>query len=240
MFKKILIAACLSLFALQASADEASLKKKFEAAYPKIKIESIVKTPFAGLYEVFFSGQIIYTDEEMSFLIAEGHLVDPKTKRDITGDRLEELNKVDFASLPLDKAIKVVKGNGKRKLVVFSDVDCPYCKRLERNELTNLTDVTVYTFLYPIDQLHPDAKNKSKSIWCAKDRVAAWNNWILHDKLPGSASSCETPIELVGDLARRYGVVSTPTLVFEDGKRLLGAYPHKEIETRLQAASAKK
>jgi len=237
MFKKIITVACLGLFAMQAVADEASLKQKIEAAYPKFTVDSVVKTPYAGLYEVFMGGQIIYTDEEMNFLIAEGHLVDPKTKRDITGERLEELTKIDFASLPLEKAIKVVKGNGKRKLVVFSDVDCPYCKRLERNELSNITDVTVYTFLYPIDQLHPDAKNKSKSIWCAKDRVAAWNNWILHDELPGNAESCETPIEIVGELAKKYGVVSTPTLVFENGKRLLGAYPHKEIEARLKAAS---
>lgn len=237
MFKKIITAAVLGLFAMQAIADEASLKQKIEAAYPKFTVDSVVKTPYAGLYEVFMGGQIIYTDEDMSFLIAEGHLVDPKTKRDITGERLEELTKIDFESLPLEKAIKVVKGNGSRKLVVFSDVDCPYCKRLERNELSNITDVTVYTFLYPIDQLHPDAKNKSKSIWCAKDRVAAWNNWILQDKLPGNAETCETPIEVVGELAKKYGVVSTPTLVFENGKRLLGAYPHKEIEARLKDAS---
>ena len=237
MFKKLITAACLGVFALQAVADEASLKQKIEAAYPKFKVDSVVKTPYEGLYEVFMGGQIIYTDEAMNFLIAEGHLVDPKTKRDITGERLEELNKIDFASLPLEKAIKVVKGNGKRKLVVFSDVDCPYCKRLERNELSNITDVTIYTFLYPIYQLHPDAKNKSQSIWCAKDRVAAWNNWILHDKLPGNSEACETPIEFVGALAQKHGVVSTPTLVFENGKRLLGAYPHKEIEMRLKAAS---
>lgn len=237
MLKKLIIAACLGLFVLQAVADEASLKLKIEAAYPKFTVDSVVKTPYEGLYEVFMGGQIIYTDENMTFLIAEGHLVDPKSKRDITGERLEELNKIDFASLPLDKAIKVVKGNGKRKLVVFSDVDCPYCKRLERNELSNITDVTVYTFLYPIDQLHPDAKNKSKSIWCAKDRVAAWSNWILHDKLPGNTETCETPIELVGKLTKKYGVVSTPTLVFENGKRLLGAYPYKEIEAHLTAAS---
>lgn len=237
MLKQLIVGLSLSLFAFHAVADEASLKKKIEAAYPKFTVDSVTKTPYAGLYEIFMGGQIIYTDETMSFLIAEGHLVDPKTKKDITGARLEELNKIDFASLPLDKAIKMVKGNGKRKLVVFSDVDCPYCKRLERNELSNITDVTVYTFLYPIDQLHPDAKNKSKSIWCAKDREVAWNNWILHDKLPGNAKDCETPIELVGDLARKYGVVSTPTLVFENGKRLLGAYPHKEIETRLKAAT---
>ncbi|HQS38242.1 MAG TPA: DsbC family protein, partial [Methylotenera sp.] len=157
----IVVMATLSTLAM---ADEASVKKAIEAAYPKFKVDKVTKTPYAGLYEVFMGGQIIYTDEKLTFLIAEGRLVDPKTKKDITGERLEELTRIDFNTLPLDQAIKVVKGNGSRKLVVFSDVDCPYCKRLERNELANITDVTVYTFLYPIDQLHPDAANKSKLI----------------------------------------------------------------------------
>jgi len=185
-------------------------------------------------------GQIIYTDEKVSFLIAEGHMVDTKTKKDITGERLEELTKIDFASLPLDQAIKVVKGNGSRKLVVFSDVDCPYCKRLERNELSNINDVTIYTFLYPIEQLHPDAASKSKLIWCASDRVKAWSDWILRDQLPSAAGNCEVPLEKVGQLARKIGVTSTPTLIFADGRRMLGAQPYKEIERMLSAVAAKK
>lgn len=224
------------------SADEASLKAAIEAAYPKFKVESITKTPYGGLYEVFMGGQIVYTDEKLTFLIAEGHLVDPKTKKDVTGERLEELTKVDFNSLPLDQAIKIVKGNGSRKLVVFSDVDCPYCKRLERNELSHITDVTIYTFLYPLQQLHPDAPAKSKSIWCAANRPKAWQDWILNEKLPATTGNCEVPLEQVGDLARKFGVTSTPTMFFADGKRMLGAQPYKEIEKGIQqaAASAKK
>lgn len=236
MLKKLGVAAIFGAMALTAIADEASLKKAIEAAYPKFKVESVTKTPYAGLYEVFMGGQIIYTDEKLTFLIAEGHLVDPKTKKDITGERLEELTKIDFSSLPLDQAIKVVKGNGSRKLVVFSDVDCPFCKRLEQNELSNITDVTIYTFLYPIEQLHPDAANKSKAIWCASNRVKAWNDWIFNNKLPTSTAKCEVPLEKVGELARKYGVSSTPTLFFADGRRLLGAQPYKEIEGYLQAA----
>ena len=234
--------AALSLLAISqfALADEASLKKALEAAYPKFKIESVVKTPYTGLYEVFMGGQIIYTDEKLTFLIAEGRLVDPKTKKDITGERMEELTKIDFSSLPLDQAIKVVKGNGSRKLVVFSDVDCPYCKRLEQNELSNINDVTIYTFLYPIEQLHPDAAAKSKSIWCANNRAKAWNEWIFNNKLPATTGNCEVPLEKVGDLARKIGVTSTPTLIFADGKRMLGAQPYKEIEKYLQAATLKK
>ena len=239
MIKQLVAYAVLSSLSVAAMADEASLKKAVEAAYPKFKVESVSKTPYLGLYEVFMAGQIIYTDEKMSFLIAEGRLVDPKSKKDLTAERMDELTKIDFAKLPLDQAIKVVKGNGSRKLVVFSDVDCPYCKRLEQNELSNITDVTVYTFLYPIVQLHPDAAAKSKSIWCASNRVKAWDDWIMRNQLPKNAVNCDVPLEKVGDLAKSLDITSTPTLIFADGKRMLGAQPYKEIERALQAAARK-
>ena len=218
-----------------ACADESSLKKKIEAAYPKFKVESVVKTPYSGLYEVFMGGQIVYTDEKLTFLIAEGQLVDPKTKKNITGERLAELTKIDFNSLPLDKAIKVVKGNGSRKIAVFSDVDCPFCKRLEQNEFSHMTDITIYTFLYPLEQLHPNAAEKSKLIWCADDRVKAWNDWVFNNKLPKSAGNCDVPLEEVGELARKVGVASTPTLIFSNGKRMMGAQPYQTIEETMQA-----
>lgn len=240
-FKQYVLAAVMAMSVSGVSmADEASLKKAIEAAYPKFKVDSVTKTPYPGLYEVFMGGQIVYTDDKLSFLIAEGRLVDPKTKKDITGERLEELTKIDFNSLPLNQAIKVVKGNGSRKLVVFSDVDCPFCKRLEQNELANVDDVTIYTFLYPIESLHPDAANKSKSIWCAPNRVKAWNDWIFNNQLPTSAAKCDVPLERVGELARKVGVTSTPTLFFADGKRMLGAQPYKEIERYLQTAAKAK
>ncbi len=244
MFKKIvsaaLLGAVLSAVATLAFADEASVKKALEAAYPRFKVDKVTKTPFAGLYEVFMGGQIIYTDEKLSYLFVEGVLVDTKTKRNLTEDRMAELTKIDFNSLPLDQAIKVVKGDGSRKLVVFSDVDCPYCKQLERKELSQIDNVTIYTYLYPIEQLHPDAAAKSKLIWCAKDRVKAWDDWIMRDTLPTAAANCEVPLEKVGALAKKVGANSTPTLFFADGKRMLGAQPHKEIEKALVAASAKK
>lgn len=228
----------LAVLPTQALADEASLRKAFETTYPKMQVGSITKTPYSGLYEVFVNGQIIYSDDKLSFLITEGHLVDPKTKRDITGERLEELTKIDFSTLPLEQAIKVVKGNGSRKLVVFSDPDCPFCKRLEQKELVNITDVTIYTFLYPLEQLHPDAANKAKAIWCAADRNKAWQDWALNNQLPKSAGTCETPLAKVAELARKTGVSSTPTLFFSDGKRMLGAYPAQEIEKAMNSSVA--
>ena len=233
MFKKLLATALLSFAAANVYADEASMRKAIEAAYPKMSVESIVKTPYAGLYEVYMNGQIVYTDEKFNFLIAEGHLVDSKTKRDVTTDRLADLSKIDFSSLPLDQAIKVVKGNGSRKMAVFSDPDCPFCKRLEQNELINISDVTIYTFLMPLEQLHPDAANKAKAIWCAADRSKAWQDWALNGQLPKKAASCDAPLEKVASLARKLGVTSTPTIFFADGKRMLGAYPAAEIEKAL-------
>jgi thiol:disulfide interchange protein DsbC len=228
-----------ALLAGNAWADEASLRKAIETAYPKMNVQSVSKTPYGGLYEVFLDGQIIYTDEKFSFLIVEGRLVDPKSKRDVTSERLEELTRVDFSSLPLNEAIKVVKGNGSRKLVVFSDPDCPFCKRLEQQELANITDVTIYTFLYPLEQLHPDAADKSKAIWCAPNRAQAWENWILRGQLPQGAANCETPLARNAALGRKLAITSTPTLIFADGSRLLGAYPAAEIEKALAAAAKK-
>ena len=240
MLKKLLLAVLILLNVTSVLADESSLRKLVEAAYPKITVESVVKTPYAGLYEVYMNGQIVYTDEKFSFLIAEGHLVDPKTKKDLTGDRIADLSKIDFSSLPLDQAIKVVKGNGNRKMAVFSDPDCPFCKRLEQNELTSITDVTVYTFLYPLEQLHPDSANKARAIWCAADRSKAWQDWALNNQLIKKTANCDAPIEKNIALAKKLGVTSTPTIFFIDGKRMLGAYPSAEIEKALGASLVKK
>jgi thiol:disulfide interchange protein DsbC len=240
MIKKIVGILLVAFFSNGVSADEASLRKAIEAAYPKVRIENITKTNYAGLYEVFLDGQIVYTDEKFSFLIAEGRLVEPKTRRDITGERMDELTKVNFAALPFDQAIKVVKGNGSRKLVVFSDPDCPYCRQLEQKELVNITDVTIYTFLYPLEQLHPDAGNKAKAIWCTPDRAKAWTDWSMNGRLPEGTASCDTPLDKVADLGRKLGITSTPTLIFASGKRILGAYPAKEIEKAMNALPASK
>jgi thiol:disulfide interchange protein DsbC len=239
MLKRTIAMLAVGMMAASAYADEASLKKAIEATYPKVRVQSITKTPFAGLYEVFLDGQIIYTDEKLNFLIVEGRLIDPKNKRDITAERMDELTKVNFATLPLDKAIKVVKGNGSRKLVVFSDPDCPYCKKLEQKDLIGITDVTIYTFLYPLEELHPDAANKSRAIWCAQDKSKAWQEWMLNGQLPKS-KECDAPIDDVANLGRKLGITSTPTLIFENGKRVLGAYPAKEIEKLLDAAVPRK
>lgn len=241
MLKKLGLGLLAGMMAFNALADEASLKKAIEATYPNLKVQKITKTTYAGLYEVFLGEEIIYTDEKFSFLIAEGRLIDPKTRKNVTGERMEELTKVDFNSLPLNQAVKVVKGNGSRKLVVFSDPDCPYCKQLEQQGLIGLNDVTIYTFLYPLQELHPDAANKAKAIWCAPDRTRAWQDWMLNGQLAKpAAAGCNTPVEESMDLGKKLGVRGTPLLIFSDGRRVSGALPAQEIERRLGATSAKK
>lgn len=239
MLKQVIGALLAVMLTVNAWADEASLKKAIETAYPKLKVHSVTKTPFNGLYEVFLGDEILYTDEKFSVFIVEGKLIDPKSRKNLTAERMEELTRVDFSTLPLSQAIKVVRGNGSRKLVVFSDPDCPYCKQLEQQSLLGLNDVTIYTFLYPLEALHPDAANKSKAIWCSQDRTKAWQDWMLNGQLAKGTTTCNTPVEENAELGRKLGVRGTPLLIFSNGKRVSGAVPAQEIENRLSADTRK-
>jgi len=211
MIKIISILLCIFVSFI-AGANENSLREIIKKTYPELSIKSIQKTDFNDLYEVYIGSQIIYTNETFNFLIVEGRVVDPQTKIDMTELRLEELTRVNFNDLPLLDAIKVVKGNGKRKIAIFSDVDCPYCKRLEKEELSNVDNITIYTFLYPL-AIHPEAEEKSKKIWCAKDRAEAWSEYIFKDKLPKNSGDCKTPINKVLKLGKELGISSTPTII---------------------------
>lgn len=240
MLKKTFVGLLLGLWmSSNLLADESSLRKAIESTYPRVQIGKITKTPYGGLYEVVVNGQIVYTDEKFSFLIVDGGLIDTKTKRDVTRERMEELSKIDFSKLPLEQAVKVVKGNGARKIAVFSDPDCPYCKRLEQQELSKINNVTIYTFLYPLEQLHPDAVRKSKVIWCAQDRAKAWQDWVFNNQLPKNGGDCETPLQKIADLGRGLGVNSTPTIFLSNGRRVPGAYPADELERLMGEAAGR-
>jgi len=157
----------------QPGTDEVALKAAIHKKFPEIKLDSLKKTQYGGLYEAVMEGsQVFYTDKNVEFILV-GNLIDAKTQRNVTEERIRDLMRVKFDTLPLDLAIKQVKGNGKRKMAVFSDPDCPYCRKLEA-ELEKVTDVTIYTFLFPIASLHPQAGDKARAVWCAPDRVKAW------------------------------------------------------------------
>ena len=232
MIKIISIFLCL-LLPFITFADDDTLREIMKNTYPELPIKSIQKTDYNDLYEVFIGSQIIYTNDTFDFLIVEGRVVDPKTKIDLTELRLEELTRVNFEDLPLSDAIKVVKGNGKRKIAIFSDVDCPYCKRLEKRELSNINNITIYTFLYPL-AIHPEAKLKSKKIWCANDRSKAWTEYIHNDNLPENSGDCKTPINKILKLGKDLGISSTPTIILSNGKRVPGAIPYEQLEEYLQ------
>lgn len=239
MLQKIL--ACLGLLlsclALSAAADEASVKKALQEKFPKARLESVIKTPYSGLYEVVMEGSFFYTDEKADFLF-DGNIIDTKTMQNLTQERIRALFSMKFTDLPLDLAIKNVKGSGKRKVAIFSDPDCPYCQRLER-EMVKVTDVTIYTFLYPIDSLHPDASRKAVAVWCSADRAKAWDDLMLRRVVPSVSAGCETPIATIQDLGKKLNVSGTPTLIFSDGRMIAGAMPAAQLEKQLDASASK-
>ena len=223
--QKILLNATLALAlttgVFAASANE-TIKKAVETRFDT-KVEKITKTEFAGMYEVLADGQILYTDEKATFFVV-GSIYDGKTGANITGKRL-------IANLPLELAVKQVRGNGKGTLITFEDPNCGYCKRLVK-DVQKLKDVTVYTFLMPV--LGEDSVTKSKAIWCASDRAKAWNDWMVNGTKPGDPKKdCSAPIEKLVSLGRSFEVTGTPTILFGDGTKVPGAIPLGEIEKKL-------
>ncbi len=230
MVKLFVFIFLLNIYSLQAN--EKSLQKLIEQQYPDIKIQSIKKTNFNDLYEVYLGNQIIYTDQSFKFLIIEGQLVDPKSKKNITAERLADLQKIAFENLPLDLAIKIKKGIPQKKVAVFSDIDCPFCRKLEKEVLMKLDNVEIYTFIFPL-AIHPEAEQKSLKIWCSDDPAANWVNFMKTADLPDNNGDCVSPIDEIQNFAKKYGIQSTPTIIFEDGKRVSGAIPKDEFKSLL-------
>jgi thiol:disulfide interchange protein DsbC len=216
-------------------ADEAAIRKNVAERMPSFpKIDEVTKSPIPGLYELRVGTDLFYADENGDHLI-EGHILETKTRTDLTEARIAKLTAIDFASLPLKDAIVWKQGTGARKLVVFADPNCGYCKKFER-ELQQVKDVTVYTFLYPI--LGGDSPEKSRNIWCAKDNTKAWRDWMIDGTVPARAmGQCDTSaLTRNANLGRKHKVTGTPALVFEDGKRIPGALPPEQVEKHLAAA----
>jgi thiol:disulfide interchange protein DsbC len=212
---------------------EVSIKKALEPRLGGAKIESIRETPYSGLYEVRVAGDILYTDKKGDYLFI-GHVYDTKTSTNLTRARVEEINKIKFSDLPLEMALKQVKGNGKRVIAVFEDPNCGYCKRLRQTTLKELDNVTIYTFMYNI--LSEDSFVKSKNIWCAPDRVKAWDDWMINGKLPPAApAACESPNDKVAALGQKLKIQGTPAIFFTDGSRIPGAIDLKGLEAKLQS-----
>jgi thiol:disulfide interchange protein DsbC len=229
------LALCLALPA--AAQDLERVKADLRKKYPDAPIDTVRKSGYGGLLEVTGGGEIFYTDEKVTFLLL-GSLVDTKTKENVTEARVRKLSAITFDSLPLESAIKIVRGNGSRRIAIFEDPNCGYCKRFEA-DLAKVSDITVYMFLYPI--LSAESTAKSKAVWCAPDRAKAWLDLMLKDATPANDGSCQTPIDKVIAFGREKRITGTPTIFFEDGERVPGAIPMAMLEKRLaEAKPAKK
>ncbi|PKO85289.1 MAG: thiol:disulfide interchange protein [Betaproteobacteria bacterium HGW-Betaproteobacteria-12] len=230
MLKKLLALAFAASLCPALAANEAEIRKTMEERLGA-KVESVSKAGYLGLYEVYADGNIFYTDEKVSAIMVGGQLIDGRNMKNVTEERLRKLTAIRFADLPLERAIKQVRGDGKRVLATFEDPNCGYCKRLAK-ELQKLDNVTVYVFLYPI--LSEDSLRKSKQIWCSADRVKAWNDWMVDGKLPSGREDCDTSaITRNQDYGRRLNISGTPTMFFADGERVPGAIPLARIEQKL-------
>ena len=211
-----------------------SLIGRLQALYPSTRFGEIRPTPWPGVFEVAMGANLAYVDASGQYFLF-GHLYDMKAQRDLTAERRDTLARIDFSALPLADAIKDVRGRGSRALAIFSDPDCPHCRRLEA-ELKGLSDVTIHTFLMPIASLHPQARAKAIAVWCAKDRLGAWQALMTRDQVPPSAD-CAHPVDRNVALAERLGVTGTPTLVAADGRVLPGAASAEQINTWLSRST---
>jgi thiol:disulfide interchange protein DsbC len=216
---RYLLGAVLMLGALAVHANEALIKKTLESRVQGLKVESVTKTPYFGLWEVRVGDELLYTDEKVSYIFS-GNVLDGRNMKNLTEERLQKLTAVKFDELPLAQAVKVVRGNGKRQIAVFSDPNCPYCKRFEQ-DLVKLDDVTIYTFLYPI--LSQNSVDKSKAVWCASDRGKAWSDMMLGGNTPAVARNCDNPIDKNLELGRKMRIDGTPTTFLASGQRVVGA-----------------
>jgi thiol:disulfide interchange protein DsbC len=216
---------------------EANIRRAMESKMrPGTKIDGVEKSPYFGLYEVRIGSDLLYTDEKMTFIIA-GTVFDGKTMANLSEERINKLTAVKFEELPLKDSIKMVNGTGKRQVAYFADPNCGYCKQFERS-LTQVKDATVYVFLYPI--LSEDSVVKSKLLWCAPDRVKAWNDWMLRGQIsPGQATCDTTAIDNNGALGKRLNVRATPTIVLGNGQKIPGAIPVAQLEKALAEAGNK-
>ncbi len=238
MIKRIIVTSMLAaaLLPLGAMAQDAAkvnaeiVKKGVETKFAGVKVEGVTKTPYGGLYEVRLEGgDLLYADDKVSFVVS-GSIIDAKTRENITDERKRKLSAIKFDTLPLELAVKQVRGNGKRVVATFEDPNCGYCKQLQK-DLADVTDVTIYTFLYPI--LAADSSDKSKAIWCSSNPVKSWNDWMQSGVLPGGKTECGAPVEKLVELGQKLKVFGTPTMFFASGERIPGAITRERFEQML-------
>lgn len=235
--RMLIVAAAAAALAVPAAfagagGEHAELRRMLSQRMPGVRIGDIRPLPFGGLYEVVANGLNVFYTNARGDVALMGEMIELGSGRNLTRERLARLHTVDFDQLPLDKAIVKVKGDGSRRMALFSDPDCPFCRQLE-HELAAVTDVTIYTFLLPLPSLHPDATRKAQKVWCAPDRARAWDELMLAGREPPDAATCETPLRDIAALADRLNISGTPGIVFGSGRLVPGALGRAELEQQL-------
>lgn len=229
----ILVAVFIAMIGHSALADQASVKAALLKKYPQLQVQSVAKTPLAGMYEVYADGQLHYTDEKATYLFVNAMMIDTDKKINLTEERMNKLTAISFNQLPLDLAFRKVKGKGTRKLAYFGDPNCGYCKKFEQ-DLAKIDDVTIYVFLYPV--LGPDSLQKAKAVWCSADKAKVWDDQLVNNIAPTGPGTCDTPIDKILAFGRAKNITGTPTMFFVDGSRVPGAIPGEQIEQKLASA----
>lgn len=232
----VALLAPLVFWTLQAHAGEAEIRQVLKVKYPNVRIDGVQPAPLAGLFEVRFvtqdGPQIIYTDALANFFVVDGSIVEAKSGRNLTDERLRKLSAIEFSALPLDLALKVQRGNGKRVLAMFTDPYCPYCRRLEQS-LLQIDDITIYVFMFPV--IRPDLADHSRAVWCAPDRVKTWLELAAAEtpKVPPGGANCANPVDKVLELGRSLRIRGTPTLFFANGERAGGGMQLGQLRAKL-------
>lgn len=220
-----------------ADAVQSHLLQTLQARFPAIKIDAVEPSPVPGLYQVIAKNQVVYVDASGDHMIV-GSMMDTRTRQNLSDQAVDAYHSINFNSLPFDDAIKIVKGNGAHKMALFADPDCPFCQRLEQEDMRSMTDLTVYLFLFPLEQLHPHALVDSKAIWCSPDRASAWTHWMLdHTPIPKGGSCANDPIAKIAALAQTLGIDATPTIFLQNGRRIGGFVPLPQLEKLVAQAS---
>jgi thiol:disulfide interchange protein DsbC len=234
------VAAVLTTYSMGAPADEQAIRKALGSRIPNAQIVSIQKLPYAGLYEVAVrrgEETVIYYSDALGQIMIVGNLIDLRTDRNLTEERLRKLSAIDWSQLPFHWAVTMRRGNGRRQIAIFSDPNCPFCQKFEK-DLAAVDNLTVHIFMWPV--IKPESVRQTKSVWCSKDRAKAWNDLMLKRIEPTAPTDCENPIEELVALGRRLGATSTPTWFPPTGEKYMGAQPMSTVLPVLDAAARRR
>lgn len=235
---RLIIGLAFAITVLSAQADEASIRRTVEPKLGGVRIDAVQASPIAGLWEVRFKSaeglQILYTDANGEFIMS-GNIFDARTDRNLTEERIRKLSAIRFDSLPLEQAVKIQRGNGRRVMAMFSDPHCPACQQFEKT-LQEVDDITVYVFLFPV--IRPELADHSRAVWCAPDRAKAWLDLALRRKQPVRSTACANPVDKTLELGKALGVRATPTMFVSNGERYSGALPADQLKAILDEAAA--